>query len=330
MTDPEREAELKEALDPATPPLRLRVLLEGYESFEAVIQNPVMTLLLVERPDLWEGVSSGTQRRIARSPHCPEAFVAWAIHRRPPPDGVLCPLATNPAVAPSLRRAAIFTESAAELMEVWSSIREALPDLVSPDELALLDRAGIAREHRDWPSDPTLTADELERLSRLGRMGQAAAVRHPSCPAVLLERLLDEGRRDDVIRALRHPNLPVARLIRELSHPTSEVEAPVHLRRVVAGNRSAWDRYQAMATRSNAAHHPRLPPEFVEEILGGDDRGVWKALAANPALPPEHQLLFAREESPSLRSVLRQNPSLTAEARAVLDAQDALGAGRGG
>ena len=189
------EAEHAEAMNPATPAPRLARLMEQH--LEAVLDNPALKLVLLERPDFWRLLSRQAEAQLARSPRCPVEFAAWVI-QHPDHFKALSLVSRNKALPVAIRRAALFRDQP----RMWSPGEyEPRPfhlDLFDDAELALLERA----------QRPDFTEAEFERLLAFGALGGRLAAEHPACPPGLRERLLARGERSVVLVAApdAHPD----------------------------------------------------------------------------------------------------------------------------
>ena len=129
--------EAAEARSPATSPARLAELMLRHA--EAVLANPAFQLLLVENPHFWTtlphpGILAGAR-------YCPADFVQWVLAQPDAGAALLHELVLNRALPVHLRRAA-FLRTHFSLR--WSQERRRLAELLTPEEVALLERAGVA------------------------------------------------------------------------------------------------------------------------------------------------------------------------------------------
>jgi hypothetical protein len=312
LADQDRsDAERAEAVDPATPPERLAELMEFHA--DAVLQNPSLSLLLMERPDFWSSVSHNARNDLARSDACPLSFASWLLHANTP-DTSLTYLLWNRAVPMAMRRAAYLKRSTRDLLQFWTDERPILAEVLSPTELSLLERGGGLSD----PDAPPMTEDEFEHLAALCDLGLELAMNHPCCPGAVLDRLSETGAVPAAV-VLSHPNCDPERLALALASPD------VTLRRHAALNPtlSAAQFEQAAqdpAVRADMAMNRALPPEWVEVFLHDPNPLVRMRLADNRSLSPESQKVLATDPYAPTRSHLLQNPSVTAEARALAEA----------
>ena len=108
-SDPVQDAaDRAAAADPATPPARLAAL--AVHHLDAVLGNPGLPLLVLERPDFWMGLPGGAHMQLARHACCPLVFGAWAAADPLGDPCVKAGLALNRALPLDVRRRAFLSQ----------------------------------------------------------------------------------------------------------------------------------------------------------------------------------------------------------------------------
>ena len=250
MTDRE------EALDPNTPPSRLIELMR--HELDAVLQNPSLPLIAVERPDLWSAMPWQVFLQLAESPRCPASFAEWVLRAHGAdelePMAKASLLALNRAVPTALRRE-VFRRWAVPV-ELWRDLETPRMDFLSTEERAALVRCADGRG---------MTEATFERVAALGALGRELALRHPDCPAALLERQLTLDPDTFPEAVLKNPRLTPERLAGFLASPIWELQsAAVQNPAMTEAQLQAAARNPLL--RRHLAKNPALPDALRREL----------------------------------------------------------------
>jgi hypothetical protein len=268
------DARSAEARDPSTPLPRLLELLE--DRLEDVLINPAFSLLMLERPTLWDRIPSEVWKPLARSPRCPVLFAHWVLAQ--PTTYVPVELSTNRELPASLRRQALLRLEPLD----YGHLREnplqvdAFTELLTPAEATVLTKA-------DTPG-AALAPSDFDMLRSLGLLGQRMARRHDACPTALLEQLWVDGSNRDQAEMLAHPNVPRRRLEAILAGDPHGRRHHALLNptltdaQLEANARSPGD-------RGVAARNKGLSAAWFERLAHDPEASVRCQLASNPALP---------------------------------------------
>jgi len=206
LSPEERALRAVEARDPSTPGRRLMDLIEDHT--DEVLDNPGLSLALLEEPTLWSQVHRRARRFLLQSPRCPEAFALVLLDDPEVWWDPLTAILHHPTLPVALRRLAFFRRHSYRIdSETFRTELPVLAQVLPPDDLALLVSAGLLEplEPVDW-GRPTAPID-VEHLATLGDIGAALALRRPDCPSPVLERLLSQQAADARHWVPQHPNL---------------------------------------------------------------------------------------------------------------------------
>ena len=322
-----------ELLDPATPPDRLAALIQQFCGEDVAFQNPSLPLLLLAEPAFPRRFPDWVLEQLAARAGCPEAFAVHMLEV----ERCRLPLLGNRSVPLGLRRQAFLRMPA---LDDWTDHRDAIAEVLTPDELDLLRRAGVDEDTQD-----ALTVADLERLAELGADAISVVLDHPLTPGPLLVRLYEEKRSYASFLAPEHPNAPLDFLARLLASDDlmerCDAAASPHLsaaqllalvqdpepelRRAVADNPALTPALAVQLAqdldpdvRSSVAPHPALPLEWLERLAASPDDADRRGAARSLRLSAATMLRLAEDPNGYVISALRQNPSLTDEVREVL------------
>jgi hypothetical protein len=269
------------AQNPNTPPAAL--LKAGRLHPEALVTNPVFSLLLLEDPNLLSSLPADLWCRLLRRSEPPEWL--WPFAARHP--------------SPWVRRVAAQAPRAPK------------------EVLALLAEDGVIEVRVQVATNPGVPQEVLRALTSnpLDRVVRAQAARHPALPPALLEELARDRAPGVRSGTAQNPRAPVALLEALAGDKTGMVRAgvasnpgaPLELLTVLA-------RDPHPRVRQLAAANPALPAELLPALAQAREIAVRAAVAARPACPEALLLSLARDRADAVRRVVAENPGTPLEA----------------
>ncbi|MBW4472940.1 MAG: hypothetical protein KME45_21570 [Stenomitos rutilans HA7619-LM2] len=329
----------------ANPNVPVEVLFKLGEEFpKQLLENPVVSLLLLENPDLFNNLPRPTVDSILKEECIPTFFLNWAINQR------RIDFSTWLAKQPETPKRVLVeqaTRSIAEQSEPWCEFLESvIQDPNTPDDVL----------------EVIATRDDRLRNPMTDRVDQALMLR-PKLPKPVIEILAVRGAVSAKIEIARRPIS--ADLLRTLAEDQSEVwllcavalnpntpedlleelivgdRSPYYVKNSVALSPNLSDRLVFLLlekdnfdTRSRLEINPHLPITALEKLAKSSNRiHQWLAamhpntpmpilmdwlkhdpskhtlLARNPAMPEEIIRQFLKSPSASVRAGVAENPS---------------------
>jgi hypothetical protein len=308
------------ARNPNTPADVLVALMERTSA--QVLKNPAFSLLLLEHPALFAGLSRRAAAHVARSKACPEPFMDW-VERQHPWGGLADQLLHNVHV-PLARRRRIFWARPA-MTHDGPEGRRFVKGLLGAEAYALLLRVGVRFTRADTqPVDPSVTPAQLQWLADQGPLGSRLALGHPSCPPGVVARFAS-GNEAARLAAVGHPQLP------EDSRAALAADASVAVRAALVGQAHALPHAlllqlcadPAEAVRLAVARRWRLDEAQAAALLSGATWSVWLSLASDRTLPPGALDTLSRAALVDVRKTLAWNAGLTPAAFQTLGSDPA-------
>lgn len=320
-TSPDQDVRCGVAVNPNVP---VDVLFKLGEEFpKQLLENPALSLLLLENPNLFDTLPHPTVNSILKEERIPTFFLNWAINHRRINFSIW--LAKQPDT-PQRTLVEQATRSIAEQSEPWCEFLESvIQDPNTPDDVLEL----IA------------TRDDRLRNPMMDRVDTALVAR-PKLPKPVIEILAVRGAVSTKIEIARRPIS--ADLLRTLAKDKSEV----WLLCTVALNPSTpedlleelivGDRSNPYYVKHSVALSPNLSDRLVFLLLEKYDFDTLSRLETNPHLPVTaleklaksstkfHQLLAAKhpntpmpilmdwfQNDPSMHTLLARNPAMPEE-----------------
>lgn len=341
---------VEEAKDPTTPIERLKELAKNYQSDTrvaeallqnpssppellaevlakaplALIQNPAISLLLLENPGLFDRFDGRPLSLIAAHQETP-LWLLEALSNRTYRAGsgsyeLSYALATNKNSSETLLARLATIEDAGlhrllaqhpkipqELLQKF--LLSAAPGVryhaarnskASQKILAFLHRAGASPWLEKYVDpDPSMTQEELTQLSTMGALGMFLFARHPNAPPARLEELSKDI---NLLKSLlKNPRLS-GHLLQRIFTEKPYLRLPI-------------------------AQHPNTPPELLARLAADDNAKIREAAARNPSMPPGVLSLFQRAgAAPNLSGFVPADLSLSSEALSIVASYGSWGA----
>jgi hypothetical protein len=319
----EREVRALVAANPNTPTETLLHLAAHLP--EAVLQNPVLDLLLIENPNLFSEMPAYARQSLLASPEVPQGFLRWVSKKGD--EAALLALTQNPSTRPEMleglfkhvsgkvaetaklhrafeaesdqKMALLLAEVESDSADLYDLLlADLIPDWLIPRLAREPDvelRRALAR-HPRTPADVLgwLRADEDEEVRK-----NAAANPRTSPEAMLFFERLEQGEQveDRELLALSRGQLWARQLVAQCAG------ASVELLEGLAQDQ-AWQVRQVVATNS------KLGPQWLEALSRDSDRDVRQAVAANPNTPPAVLEHLLGDETEEVRQSARKNPQV--------------------
>jgi hypothetical protein len=187
----------------------------------------------------------------------------------------------------------------------YEEVRQAAADNPSAPKrvLALFERAQA--------QDVALTAEELERMARLGEWARRLAAAHPNAAQETLERCKGDPDWHTRLAVARNPKTPPAALAAMAGDADLEVRqaVAVHLHTPLE-SLEGLARDEQPDVRAQVAQNPRTPRHLLRQLAQDEHWRVRQAVAANLSSPPEVLVQLAQDPDRDVRQAVADNPQV--------------------
>ncbi|WP_337868476.1 hypothetical protein [Meiothermus sp.] len=164
---------------------------------------------------------------------------------------------------------------------------------------------------RAQAQDAALTAEELERMARLGEWARRLAVAHPNTPSETLERCKGDPDWHTRLAVARNPKTPPATLAAMAGDSDPDVRQAVAVHRhTPLESLEGLARDEQPDVRAQVAQNPRTPPNLLQLLAQDDHWRVRQAVAANLSTPPQVLEQLAQDPDRDVRQAVADNPQV--------------------
>lgn len=326
--------EIREALagNPNAPVDVLRALLDEYP--DAVLGNPALPLILLERPDFWASLPFPTMRSVLQKARLDEEHLRMffpeakglqdheeALLKLPAtPEDFLdrLPLHTDTSWLAMARHPNAPVRKLAVCLDshLLSTRQAALTNPRAPaDHIAALRRAGATEGLEAPEQEPApLPLEELERMASWGPFAQLLVARNPATTPELLRRI-GTGHDEIQLALIKHPRITPEHLDTLVSEWTmrEKFPKPGPLEGTLALKVEPRE-----LPRLAIARHPRIPRNALDRLAHDTSAAVRAAVATHPQLSPRCVNNLGLDDHPAVVLEALKNPSLGTEVIDVL------------
>jgi hypothetical protein len=326
--------EIREALagNPNAPVDLLQTLLAEHP--DAVLGNPALPLILLERPDFWASLSFPTMRSVLQKARLDEGHLRMffpeakglqdheeALLQLPAtPEDFLdrLPLHTDTSWLAMARHPNAPVRKLAVCLDshLLSTRQAALANPRAPaDRIAALRRAGATEGLEAPEQDPApLPLEELERMTNWGPFAQLLVARNPATTPELLRRI-GTGYDEIQLALIRHPKITPEHLDTLVSEWSMREKFP---KPGPLDGTLALKVEPQQLPRLAIARHPRTPRKALERLAHDNVAAVRAAVATHPQLSPRCVNNLGLDDHPAVVLEALKNPSLGTEVIDVL------------
>jgi len=164
---------------------------------------------------------------------------------------------------------------------------------------------------RAQAQDAALTAEELERMARLGEWARRLAAAHPNTAQETLERCKGDPDWHTRLAVARNPKTPPAALAAMAG------DADLEVRQAVAAHpHTPLESLEGLAldeqpdVRAQVAQNPRTLCNLLRQLAQDEHWRVRQAVAANLSTPPEVLVQLAQDPDRDVRQAVADNPQV--------------------
>lgn len=164
---------------------------------------------------------------------------------------------------------------------------------------------------RAQAQDAALTAEELERMTRLGEWARRLAAAHPNTAWETLERCKGDPDWHTRLAVARNPKTPPATLAAMAGDSDPDVRQAVAVHR-----HTPLESLEGLAcdeqpdVRTQVAQNPHTPPSLLQLLAQDDHWRVRQAVAANLSTPPQVLEQLAQDPDRDVRQAVADNPQV--------------------
>jgi hypothetical protein len=306
---------------------------------EAFLQNPVLPLLLIERPGFLREMPEDSLCAVLRCRGLTESFLEEAFHTTS--SLVRFAIAQNPLTPASLLEKFAETDELSIFeINLYKAIlchpkksrrvivllatnnnhtirKEALKAGLHKEDRAILDKAGLVK---NTPKPATMLLEELESLSQWGSLARVFVAQQTNCPAELLTKLSQDNDAKVCRHVAENPNTPDEALVSLSAHANADVLSKLAQHpRLSQEALSRLAKSAVVMVRGAVAKHPKIQSKELGELLFDIDESVRRNAASHPNAPQEKlQFLYILGASLTLTEQGTPDPALPQEKLSAL------------